>query len=165
MVVQKRQNNFKQGLISIFKLVFLQSDLFDFFLQDRNLNLFTSAGVFQSKVLIFFFVVESRLIRCAKRCCSFCPASIIKLIFSQLYLLPFLIKLPIGSFLLEAECSLLKMWEMFQYIGFVVLIDENWRKCFQCWHIWIIQLIFLENYRYEFVDQCLNRRWHSFECF
>ena len=154
MVVQKRHKNFEQGLISIFKLVFLQSDLFDFFLQDRNLNLFTSAGVFQSKVLIFFFVVESRWTGCAKRCCSFGPAFIIKLIFFQLYLLPFLIKLPIGSFLLEAECSLLKIWEMFQfqYIGFVVLIDENWWKCFQCWHIWIFQFIFLESYRYELIN-------------
>ena len=49
----------KYGLISMFDLVIVQNESFDFCVQDLELNLFTSVGLIRSKIMFSFFVVES----------------------------------------------------------------------------------------------------------
>ena len=56
--IQKCQKYFPNGLISIFKLVFLQNNWLTFFVLDLNLNLVIRVGSLHLRELIFFLVVD-----------------------------------------------------------------------------------------------------------
>ena len=68
------------GLISMFDLVFLRNKRFDFCVQYLGLNLFASVGLFRSKNLFFYLIVESWWTRNAKRWYQSSHASIFQII-------------------------------------------------------------------------------------
>ena len=55
-----------------------------------------------------------------------------------------------------------KNHEKFLYVEIGVVIDQKWQNCFSYWVISILQLVLLENYRFEFLYQDLNWPWYIF---
>ena len=78
-----------------------------------------------------------------KRCWSG-HASIIYLIFVQLCLLHFPFNVSFGSFLLQADCSFLKIMNFVCHIGLRVLIDQMWQRFFNFELSWLSNSTFLK---------------------
>ena len=83
-VIQKTKKNWQFGLKSFLKLVFLQGNWLDFFLQHLNLKHFACIRLFYSKILILLLTVESWETRNARKCSLSWRTSIFKLELFQL---------------------------------------------------------------------------------
>ena len=79
-------------------------------------------------IKMFIHSVEFWGTNIERKCCWSWQASINNLFFLQFYLLIFPFNVSSDSFLLEADCSFLKIMKFVFYIGIGVLIDQMWQK-------------------------------------
>ena len=113
------------GLILVLKVLFFFRNWLDFFRRDLNLTLLTCVGLFEYVINDFVPCSGSECARNARKCIWSWHTSIFKIIFLQIYLVQFSVRVTKYSFLLEKDYFCFRFRKLVSYIGVGIRIGQK----------------------------------------